>query len=103
MSTQAVANLQTEVNRLKHELATMKVDDQIPSAGATVTVADYLLERLVQLKVTVRRYRYQITSFLVADARIEYIRCARRFQPRYAAWCFRHKHMLISAQASWTT
>lgn len=52
-STQAVANLQTEISRLKHELTTMKVDDQIPGASATTTIADYLLERLVQLKVTV--------------------------------------------------
>lgn len=31
----------------------MKVDDQIPAAAQNCTVADYLLERLVQLKVTV--------------------------------------------------
>ena len=54
MSTQAVASLQTEIARLKHELETMKVADQIPAAGATVTVADYLLERLAQLGVSVR-------------------------------------------------
>ena len=54
-SSQSVASLQAAVNRLKHELATMKVDDQIPGASATVTIADYLLERLVQLKVTVSR------------------------------------------------
>ncbi|EKM51580.1 uncharacterized protein PHACADRAFT_261809 [Phanerochaete carnosa HHB-10118-sp] len=51
-TTQVVANLQAEVNRLKHELETMQVADQIPSAGQTCTIADYLLERLVQLKVT---------------------------------------------------
>lgn len=56
MSTQAVASLQTEIARLKHELETMKVADQIPAAGATVTVADYLLERLAQLNVTVRPF-----------------------------------------------
>ena len=54
MSTQAVASLQAAVNRLKHELATMRVSDQIPGAGESVTIADYLLERLVQLNVTVR-------------------------------------------------
>lgn len=53
MSSQTVASLQSEVSRLKHELTTMKVDDQIPVAAQTCTVADYLLERLVQLKVTV--------------------------------------------------
>jgi pyruvate decarboxylase len=53
-STQMVANLQAEISRLKHELQTMKVDEEIPSAGETCTIADYLLERLVQLKVTVR-------------------------------------------------
>lgn len=53
MSSQSVASLQASVNRLKHELATMKVDDQIPEAGESLTVADYLLERLTQLGVTV--------------------------------------------------
>ena len=53
-TTQVVAGLQAEINRLKHELQTMQVADQIPSAGETCTVADYLLARLVQLKVTVR-------------------------------------------------
>lgn len=52
-STQMVANLQSEISRLKHELQTMKVDDQVPSAGESCTLAQYLLERLVQLKVTV--------------------------------------------------
>lgn len=53
-TTQVVANLQAEVNRLKHELVTMKVDEQIPAASQTCTIAEYLLERLVQLQVTVR-------------------------------------------------
>lgn len=54
MSTQTVASLQAAVNRLKHELTTMQVADQIPGAGDSVTIADYLLERLVQLNVSVR-------------------------------------------------
>ncbi|KAH8104669.1 pyruvate decarboxylase [Cristinia sonorae] len=52
MSSQSVASLQTEVNRLRHELQTLKVEDQSPAAGDTIFVADYLLERLVQLGVT---------------------------------------------------
>lgn len=55
MSAQSVASLHATVNRLKHELTTMKVDDQIPEAGASVTIADYLLERLAQLGVSVRK------------------------------------------------
>lgn len=54
IETQSVAALQAEVNRLKHELATMKVADDIPGAGESVTIADYLVERLHQLGVTAR-------------------------------------------------
>ncbi|KAI0688327.1 pyruvate decarboxylase [Cytidiella melzeri] len=52
MSSQTVASLQASVKHLKHELATMQVSDQIPAASSSVTVADYLLERLHQLDVT---------------------------------------------------
>lgn len=52
--TQVVASLESELNRLKHELTTMGVADSIPAASETITVADYLLERLYQLGVTVR-------------------------------------------------
>ena len=52
--TQVVASLEAELNRLKHELTTMGVADSIPAASETCTVADYILERLNQLGVTVR-------------------------------------------------
>lgn len=80
MSGQTVASLQASVNRLKHELTTMKVDDQIPEAGQSVTIADYLLERLAQLKVTA-----SLTIILV-ETRIDlhllaaYVRSAGRLQ-----------------------
>jgi len=53
-STQAVAALQTEINRLRHELQTLQVDQKSPDTGDTITVADYLLTRLAQNGVTVR-------------------------------------------------
>ena len=55
--TQVVASLEAELNRLKHELTTMGVADSIPAASETCTVADYILERLNQLGVTVRAHR----------------------------------------------
>ena len=76
MSSQAVASLQSEVNRLKHELTTMKVDDQIPAAGQTCTIADYLLERLVQLKVTVSR-RSLCNRFRRSERYTECLWCSR--------------------------
>jgi pyruvate decarboxylase len=52
--TQAVAALQTEINRLRHELQTVKVDQKSSGAEDTITIADYLLNRLAQNGVTVR-------------------------------------------------
>ena len=53
-STQAVAALQTEINRLRHELQTLQVDQKSPDTEGTITVADYLLTRLAENGVTVR-------------------------------------------------
>lgn len=53
MTSQAVASLQAEVNRLRHELQTLKVDSHSTIAGDTMFVGQYLVERLVQLGVTV--------------------------------------------------
>jgi len=53
-STQAVAALQTEINRLRHELQTLQVDQKSPDVEDTITVADYLLNRLAENGVTVR-------------------------------------------------
>ncbi|KAI0081530.1 pyruvate decarboxylase [Panus rudis PR-1116 ss-1] len=52
VTLQSVASLQTEVNRLRHELQTLKVEDESPAAAEHITIADYLLERLSQLGVT---------------------------------------------------
>ncbi|KAI0631964.1 pyruvate decarboxylase [Trametes polyzona] len=51
-TAQAVASLQSEVNRLRHELQTLKVDGESTIAGETLYVGQYLVERLVQLGVT---------------------------------------------------
>lgn len=58
MTLQSVANLQVEVTRLRHELQTIQPEEalQSPIAGDTITVADYLLQRLTQLGVTVSHY-----------------------------------------------
>jgi pyruvate decarboxylase len=53
MSTQTVASLQAELNRLRHELRTSKAEEQVPAAGKQITIADYLLERLAELDVRV--------------------------------------------------
>ncbi|CDO69055.1 hypothetical protein BN946_scf184992.g4 [Trametes cinnabarina] len=52
MSSQAVASLQAEVARLRHELQTLKVENQSSIADETMFVGQYLVERLVQLGVT---------------------------------------------------
>ncbi|OCH83963.1 pyruvate decarboxylase [Obba rivulosa] len=51
-ATQVVASLQAEVNKLRHELQTLKVDDHVPGVGDTIEVGSYLMERLVQLGCT---------------------------------------------------
>jgi len=56
-STQAVAALQTEINRLRHELQTLQVDQKSSDAEDTITVADYLLNRLAENGVTVPSIR----------------------------------------------
>ena len=53
-STQAVAALQAEINRLRHELQTLQVDQKSSDAEDTISVADYLLNRLAENGVTVR-------------------------------------------------
>ena len=53
-STQAVAALQAEINRLRHELQTLQVDQKSSYVEDTITVADYLLYRLAENGVTVR-------------------------------------------------
>ena len=62
MTTQAVASLQAEVNKLRHELQTVKVEAGSAAAPSDIAndgmfVGQYLIERLVQLGVTVRASR----------------------------------------------
>ena len=54
--TQTVAALQTEIHRLRHELQTLQVDQKSSDAEDTITVANYLLNRLAENGVTVRFY-----------------------------------------------
>lgn len=56
MSTQTDSALQAEVNRLKLELQTHKVET---GSGGEIQIGDYLLERLAQLGVSV--------SFVASD------------------------------------
>ncbi|KAI0755076.1 pyruvate decarboxylase [Daedaleopsis nitida] len=52
MATQAVASLQAEVNRLRHELQTIKTGNESTVAAETMYVGQYLVERLAQLGIT---------------------------------------------------
>ena len=81
MTVQTVANLQSEVSKLRHELQTLKVEDETPHlAGEQIYIANYLLERLAQLGVKVRS-----TSFLALlsrlTSRIANVWSSWRFQP----------------------
>lgn len=49
MLSQAASILQAEVNRLRLELQTFKVED----GSQQISIGNYLLARLAQLKVTV--------------------------------------------------
>jgi pyruvate decarboxylase len=51
MSSDAVSPLQAEVNRLRLQLQTLQANN----ASEPIEVGNYLLARLEQLKVTVRR------------------------------------------------
>ena len=48
----AVSDLQAEVNRLHHQLQTLKVQQQSED-GELITISEYILKRLEQLSVTV--------------------------------------------------
>ena len=55
MTVQTVANLQSEVSKLRHELQTLKVEDETPHlAGEQIYIANYLFERWAQPDVKVR-------------------------------------------------
>ncbi|OJA07786.1 hypothetical protein AZE42_06734, partial [Rhizopogon vesiculosus] len=47
----ATINLQAEVNRLRHELQTLEVQQESED-GESITISDYILKRLEQLDVT---------------------------------------------------
>ena len=52
-STHSVA-AQTELNGNRHHLPTLQVDQKFLHAEDTITVANYILSRLVETGVTVR-------------------------------------------------
>ena len=61
-TTKAVASLQAEIAQLRHELQTVKVEAGSAAAPSDIAndgmfVGQYLIERLVQLGVTVRASR----------------------------------------------
>lgn len=51
--TQPSLSLQSEVNRLKHELALLKKESASGDASEEISIGKYLLARLAQLGVTV--------------------------------------------------
>jgi len=80
-STHAVATLQTEVNRLRHELQTLQVDQKSLDAEDTITVADYLLNRLAENGVTVRLDPLNKKPIpLYSHPRLAYVWRSRRLQ-----------------------
>ena len=48
----STANLHKEINHLRHELKT--TTESHPASSERIRIGDYLIERLVQLGVTVR-------------------------------------------------
>ncbi|TCD60395.1 Pyruvate decarboxylase 1 [Steccherinum ochraceum] len=90
MSTQSVANLQSEVSRLRHELQTLKVEDQVPAAGDTITIADYLLERLTQLGVTQLfgvpgDFNLGFLDYVESHSKVEWVGNCNELNAAYAA------------------
>ena len=51
-----ISTLEADVDKLKHEIHSLGTSHTVPAASKTCTVADYILERLNQLGVTVRLY-----------------------------------------------
>jgi hypothetical protein len=63
MSTQPASSLQAEVNRLRLQLESLQVKD----GSEPITVGDYLLARLEQLKVTVSTGKGILASQMIYD------------------------------------
>lgn len=75
MSTTAIAQLQAAVNRLQHELTTIKIAEQSPhTTSEQIYIGQYLVERLVQLGVTVRALNPLLAQDLTG--RVENVRCS---------------------------
>ena len=86
-STKAVASLQAEVAQLRHELQTIKGS----ADGDSLFVGQYLIERLVQLGVTVSVLPFpfprlypcaKIARLIALCALTENVRRPGRLQPR---------------------
>lgn len=56
MTTHTATTVQAQVDRLRHELQRYKVDDQVPEVGEQIYIGEYLVQRLVQLGVTVSAF-----------------------------------------------
>lgn len=93
MSTQAVAHLQGEIHRLRHELRTTTAEEQVPAASEQITIADYLLARLAQLGVTVCVSAAKSRSIHFKSA-VDNVRCTRRFQSWQVDTIFRSNPVL---------
>ena len=75
----STANLHKEISHLRHELKTTAGGH--PASSEQIRVGNYLLERLAQLGVTVRRSPILNVRHLNRHS-IDTLRCSRRFQPR---------------------
>lgn len=76
-TSQAVASLQAEVHTLRHEITTLNGKGSSTAAEETLYVGQYLVERLVQLGITVRTSAI-IRSPTYPNRGAENVRCPRR-------------------------
>lgn len=78
-------HLHKEISHLRHELKVTKGDH--PPSSEQIKVGDYLLERLVQLGVTVSILVKVVLVDCLAKRELQCLldslRCSRRFQPRW--------------------
>ncbi|CCM04944.1 uncharacterized protein FIBRA_07141 [Fibroporia radiculosa] len=90
MTTSAVAQLQAEVTRLRHELSTIKAHEQAPESSETIFVGQYLVERLVQLGVTKMfgvpgDFNLGFLDFVEDHSKIEWVGNCNELNAAYAA------------------
>ena len=82
-----ITALEDDVKQLKDEIAGLGVAHTVPAASESCTVADYLLERLVQLGVTVsnhgRAASGNCSSVDALSNHLDDVRSSWRFQLGY--------------------